>query len=153
MSAGDGAHGVRTAAYNLPNDERVVQEKGSKRVMLKNVQEAKFHAMLEPIAARVLPAAAQADLSFDSFFEHILAHELSHGIGPHQIQVAGRATNARQELKELYSAIEEAKADITGLFMLQYLFDHGMGGRQLRRRSIGCTPRSWRPLSARCASD
>ena len=114
IAAGDGAHGVRTAAYNLPNDERVVQEKGSKRVMLKNVQEAKFHAALEPIAARVLTKSAQADLSFDSFFEHILAHELSHGIGPHQIQVAGRNTNARQELKELYSAIEEAKADITG---------------------------------------
>jgi hypothetical protein len=128
VSAGDGAHGIRTAAYNLPNDERVVQEKGSKRVMLKNVQEAKFHAILEPIAARVLPKAAQSDLSFDSFFEHILAHELSHGIGPHQIQVGGRSTNARQELKELYSAIEEAKADITGLFMLQYLFDHGTGG-------------------------
>jgi hypothetical protein len=128
VSAGDGAHGVRTAAYNLPNDERVVQEKGSKRVMLKNVQEAKFHAILEPVAGRVLPKAARADLSFDSFFEHILAHELSHGIGPHQIQVAGRNTSARQELKELYSAIEEAKADITGLFMLQYLFDHGMGG-------------------------
>jgi len=128
VSAGDGAHGVRTAAYNLPNDERVVAEKGSKRVMLKNVQEAKFNAVLKPIAARVLPKSAQADLSFDSFFEHILAHELSHGIGPHQIQVAGRATNARQELKELYSAIEEAKADITGLFMLQYLFDHGIGG-------------------------
>jgi hypothetical protein len=69
----------------------VVQEKGSKRVMLKNVQEAKFHAILEPIAARVLPKRRAGDLSFDSFFEHILAHELSHGIGPHQIQVAGRA--------------------------------------------------------------
>jgi hypothetical protein len=125
-SAGDGAHGVRTAAYYLSNDERVVQQKGSKRVMLKNVQEAKFHAILRPVAARVLPKAAQADLSFDSFFEHILAHELSHGIGPHQIEVAGRSTSARQELKELYSAIEEAKADITGLFMLQYLFDHGL---------------------------
>lgn len=128
VAAGDGAHGVRTAAYNLPNDERVVSEKGSKRVMLKNVQEAKFHAVLEPIAARVLPLAARADLSFDAFFEHILAHELSHGIGPHRIHVAGRPTTARQELKELYSAVEEAKADITGLFMLQYLFDHGMGG-------------------------
>ena len=93
--------------------------------MLKNVQEAKFQTTLEPIAARVLPAAAQTDLSFDSFFMHILAHELSHGIGPHQIKVGGRATTPRQELKELYSAIEEAKADITGLFMLQYLFDHG----------------------------
>jgi hypothetical protein len=125
-AAGDGAHGVRTAAFNLPNDERVVQEKGSKRVMLNNIQEAKFESTLKPIAARVLPKAAQRDLSFDSFFTHILAHELSHGIGPHQIQNAGRATSPRQELKELYSAIEEAKADVTGLFMLQYLYDHGL---------------------------
>src|ERR1051326_2840511 len=125
-AAGDGAHGVRTAAFNLPNDEGVGQEKGHKRVMLKNIQEAKFQSILTPVAGRVLPKAAQADLSFDSFFEHILAHELSHGIGPHQIQVNGRATTPRQELKELYSAIEEAKADVTGLFMLQYLLDHGM---------------------------
>ena len=124
ICSGDGAHGVQTAAYNLPNDERVVAEKGSKRVMLKNVQEAKFEKTLVPIAARVLPAAAQGELSFDSFFTHIVAHEISHGIGPHQIKVGGRATSVRQELKEIYSAIEEAKADITGLFMLQYLFDH-----------------------------
>ncbi|HXB75267.1 MAG TPA: hypothetical protein VNY05_43945 [Candidatus Acidoferrales bacterium] len=124
FAAGDGAHGVRTAAFNLPNDERVVHEKGSARIMLKNVQEAKFAGTLTPIALRVLPKAAQPGLSFTYFFTHILAHELSHGIGPHQIQVAGRATTPRQELKELYSAIEEAKADITGLFMLEYLFDH-----------------------------
>jgi hypothetical protein len=124
FAAGDGAHGVRTAAFNLPNDERVVHEKGSARIMLKNVQEAKFASILTPIARRVLPKAAQPGLSFNYFFTHILAHELSHGIGPHQISVSGRATTPRQELKELYSAIEEAKADITGLFMLEYLFDH-----------------------------
>lgn len=123
FAAGDGAHGVRTAAFNLPNDERVVHEKGSARIMLKNVQEAKFSSALTPIASRVLPKAAQSGLSFKYFFTHILAHELSHGIGPHQIQVAGRATTPRNELKELYSAIEEAKADVTGLFMLEYLFD------------------------------
>jgi len=102
----------------------VVHEKGSARIMLKNVQEAKFSSTLTPIASRVLPKAAQSSLSFNYFFTHILAHELSHGIGPHQIQVAGRATTPRNELKELYSAIEEAKADVTGLFMLEYLFDH-----------------------------
>src|SRR5271166_5845885 len=123
FSAGDGEHGVQTAAYNLPNDERVVTQKGSKRVMLKNVQEAKFHSTLEPIARRVLTPADQKEVSFDSFFTHILAHELSHGIGPHQISVAGRATTPRQELKELYSAMEEAKADVTGLYMLQFLSD------------------------------
>jgi len=126
LASGDGAHGVRTAAFNLPNDERVVHEKGSKRVMLKNVQDAKFRTILTPIGAHVLPKSDQPALSFDSFFSHILAHELSHGIGPQQIQAAGRATSPRAQLKELYAAIEEAKADITGLFMLQYLYDHGL---------------------------
>jgi len=125
FAAGDGDHGVQTAAYNLPNDERVVHEKGSKRVMLKNVQEAKFHSTLEPITKTVLTPAARPMLSFDSFFTHIVAHEMSHGIGPHQITVNGRATTPRAELKELYSAIEEAKADVLGLFMLQHFFDRG----------------------------
>jgi Peptidase family M49 len=138
-ASGDGAHGVRTAAFNLPNDERVVHEKGSKRVMLKNIQEAKFESNLKPIAARVLPKTAQADLSFDYFFMHILAHEMSHGIGPHQIQVSGRASTPRQEMKELYSAIEEAKADVTGLFMLQYLFDHGMQHSAAAERELYTT--------------
>ena len=138
-AAGDGAHGVRTAAFNLPNDERVIQQKGSKRVMLNNIQEAKFEATLKPIAARVLPKAAQADLSFDSFFTHILCHELSHGIGPHQIQLGARTTSVRQELKELYSAIEEAKADITGLFMLQYLYDHGLDHGAAAERQLYTT--------------
>ena len=136
FSAGDGEHGVQTAAYNLPNDERVVTQKGSKRVMLKNVQEAKFHSTLEPIAKRMLAAGSQKDLSFESFFTHILAHELSHGIGPHQITVAGRNTSPRQEMKELYSAIEEAKADVTGLFMLQHLYDRKLieGGVSAERK-------------------
>jgi len=121
FSAGDGNHGVQTAAYNLPNDDKVVQQKGSKRVMLKNIQEAKFKSTLVPISKVVLPAAAQKDLSFDLFFTHIVAHELTHGLGPHQIKINGRETNPRLELKELYSAIEEAKADVTGLFALQYL--------------------------------
>jgi hypothetical protein len=125
ITTGDGAHGVQTAAYNLPNDERVVHEKGSKRVMLKNVQEAKFRTTLTPISKVVLTPAAMPSLSFDSFFTHILAHEMSHGIGPHQIEVNGRATTPRQELKDLYSAIEEAKADVLGLFMLQLLEDRG----------------------------
>jgi len=136
FSAGDGEHGVQTAAYNLPNDERVVTQKGSKRVMLKNVQEAKFHSTLEPIAKRMLTAGSQKDLSFESFFTHILAHELSHGIGPHQITLAGRNSSPRQEMKELYSAIEEAKADVTGLFMLQHLYDRKLieGGVSAERK-------------------
>jgi len=124
LSSGDGAHGVQTAAYNLPNDERVVQQKGSKRVMLKNVQEAKFRSVLLPIARRTLTRQAMVDVSFELFFTHILAHELMHGLGPHQIRVQDRDTTPREELKDLYSAIEEAKADVTGLFALQYMMDH-----------------------------
>jgi hypothetical protein len=123
FSAGDGNRGVQTAAYNLPNDERVVREKGSKRVMLKNMQDAKFNKVLLPIAKVALPAAQQKDVSFDAFFTHILMHELMHGLGPHNISVGSRATTVRQELKETYSAIEEAKADVSGLWALQQLAD------------------------------
>ena len=139
FSSGDGAHSVRTAAYNLPNDERVVREKGSKRVMLKNIQEAKFRAILRPIAGRVLAKSAQGDLSFESFFTHIVAHEMSHGIGPHQIRAGGRETTVRQELKELYSAIEEAKADATGLFMLGHLAERGLKEAALAQRPLYTT--------------
>jgi len=126
IATGDGAHGVRTAAFNLPNDEHVIREKGSKRVMLKNVQEAKFHLILEPVSQRVLAPAAQSDLSFDAFFTHILAHEMTHGIGPHQVTDGGKVSTPRQELKDLYGAIEEAKADVCGLFMLQHLLDKSL---------------------------
>ena len=84
-----------------------------------------------PIAQVMLQADAQKDLSFDLFFTHIVAHELCHGLGPHQIKIGGRDTNPRLELKDLYAAIEEAKADVTGLFALQFLMtqaDKGSSG-------------------------
>ena len=81
FTAGDANSGVQTAAFNLPNDERVVRDHGSKRVMLKNVQEAKFQQVLQPIAAVALPYGERADVSFDAFFTHILMHELMHGLG------------------------------------------------------------------------
>ena len=131
--SGDGNRGVQTAAYNLPNDEQVVKEKGSKRVMLKNVQEAKFKQVLVPISKVVMDPSQQSQTSFDAFFTHILAHELMHGLGPHNIKVGGRDTNVRKELKELYSTIEEAKADITGLWALQHLIDNGSVDRAMER--------------------
>jgi hypothetical protein len=143
FGAGDGNHGVQTAAYNLPNDDKVVEQKGSKRVMLKNVQEAKFKSILEPISRVVLSPAAQKDLSFELFFTHIVAHELTHGLGPHQIKINGRDTNPRLELKELYSAVEEAKADVTGLFALQFLMT------QADKRSGGQAPLPHGPAAER----
>jgi hypothetical protein len=133
FSSGEGNRGVQTAAFNLPNDERVVREKGSKRVMLKNVQEAKFQKTLIPISRVVLAPAERRALSFESFFTHILAHELMHGLGPHNINVGGQETTVRMQLKELSSAIEEAKADITGLWALQYLMDKGVVEKGMER--------------------
>ncbi|MEO6971545.1 MAG: hypothetical protein ABI217_11700 [Chthoniobacterales bacterium] len=131
--AGDSNHGVQTAAFNLPNDERVTREKGSKRVMLKNVQDAKFAKTLVPISQVVLSPNDQKDLSFEAFFTHIVVHELMHGLGPHDVTVGGQKTTVRQALKDAYSALEEAKADISGLFAIQYMIDKGVLPKSLER--------------------
>ena len=133
FSAGDGNRGVQTAAFNLPNDERVIREKGSKRVMLKNNQEAKFQRVLVPISRVALASSDHGNIAFEAFFTHILMHELMHGLGPHDITVGGSTTTVRQELKETYSAIEEAKADISGLFALQFLIDRGELDKRLEK--------------------
>ena len=133
FTAGDANSGVQTAAFNLPNDERVVREKGSKRVMLKNVQEAKFQRVLTPIAQATLRPAEQREVSFEAFFTHILMHELMHGLGPGTITVDDRRTTVRQELRETHSTIEEAKADVAGLWALRELIDRGVVDRSLER--------------------
>ena len=131
--AGDANKGVQTAAFNLPNDERVTREKGSKRVMLKNVQDAKFAKTLVPIAKVVLSPQDQKDLSFDAFFTHIVVHEMMHGLGPHDVTVNGRKSTVREELKDTSSALEEAKADISGLFAIQFMIDKGVLPKSLER--------------------
>jgi hypothetical protein len=123
FTSGDANRGVQTAAFNLPNDDRVIREKGSKRVMLKNVQEAKFQKVLTPISGVALAAADRSKVSFEAFFTHILMHELMHGLGPHQVH--GTPHAVRIALKDTYAPIEEAKADISGLWALQQLADKG----------------------------
>jgi hypothetical protein len=128
--SGDANHGVQTAAYNLPNDERFTM---TKRVMLKNVQEAKFRAVLQPISKVVLSPADRARVAFEPFFTHILMHELMHGLGPTFATVGGKKTTIREALQELGSALEEAKADISGLWALQFLVDKGVLPKELER--------------------
>ncbi len=84
-----------------------------------------------PISRIVLSPADQKNVSFDAFFTHTVMHELMHGLGPHEIHVGTRTSTVRQELKECYSTIEEAKADISGLYALQYLVDKGVLGSAL----------------------
>ena len=131
---GEARAGVQTAAFNLPNDEKVVAEKGSKRVMLRNVQRAKFEKILKPIAGLTIDPRQQPLIAFEPFFTHILAHELMHGLGPHMITVKGRGTTVRKAMKDLGSALEEAKADVAGLFALQYLIDKGVVPRTMEQQ-------------------
>jgi hypothetical protein len=123
FTAGDANRGVQAAAFNLPNDDRIIREHGAKRVMLKNVQEAKFNRVLVPIADVALAAADRARVSFDAFFSHILLHELMHGLGPHVVY--GTTHPIRLALKDAYAPIEEAKADASGLWALHQLAGAG----------------------------
>ena len=132
-TAGDANHSVQTAAFNLPNDERVVSAKGSKRVLLRNFQQAKFDKVLTPIAGVALAPQDRSLVAFEPFFTHILMHELMHGLGPQTIRIDGRETTVRQELKELNGFLEEAKADISGLWALQRLMDRGVIDRKQER--------------------
>jgi len=126
LTGGDARRGVQTLAFNLPNDERVREAKGSKKVLLKNMMRAKYDGILAPIAASTLPKGEPSHLTLDSYFHHVLFHELAHGLGPGRIKVDGRETEARLELKELYSAIEEAKADVLGVYCLAVLTNRGV---------------------------
>ncbi|MGH8196600.1 MAG: dipeptidyl-peptidase 3 family protein, partial [Steroidobacteraceae bacterium] len=126
FSAGDGNHDVQTAAFNLPNDERIVREMGSKRTMLKNIQQAKFEHALVPISKIALAAEDQGHVDFDAFFTHILMHEVMHGLGPTKTGPGGTGGTVRQAIKELSGTIEEAKADVSGLWALQRLTDKGV---------------------------
>ena len=126
FTAGDTKAGVQTLAFNLPNDERVRQAKGSKKVMLKNVHEAKFEKLLKPIAEIVLEPEQLKYLTFDAFFNHTLMHEMSHGVGPGFITVNGKDTEVKKELKETYSTMEECKADILGMYNNMFMIEKGV---------------------------
>jgi hypothetical protein len=126
-TAGDARRGVQTAAFNLPNDEVVREKKGSKKVLLKNVMDAKFRQSGKPIAMRVLDPSLTGLVSFDAFFNHVLFHELSHGLGPGFLTGPdGKRVEVRIPLKELYSTIEECKADVLGIWNLIYAQKHGL---------------------------
>ncbi len=118
--SGDFNAGIKTIAASLPNDERVIQEKGAKKQIYKNVLEAKFDAILQPIGRLFLSRKDQPKVTRDAFVTNTLLHELSHTLGVDYVAGKGDLT-VRKALKERYSAIEEAKADVVGIFIVQYL--------------------------------
>jgi hypothetical protein len=126
FTAGDTKAGVQTIAFNLPNDERVREAKGSKKVMLKNISMAKCEKILVPIAEMLLDPHQIEYVDFETYFYNTLMHEFAHGLGPGNIKLAdGTETTVNKELKELYSFMEEAKADILGLYNTAYLVKEG----------------------------
>jgi hypothetical protein len=129
---GENRAGVQTVAFNLPNDERVREAKGSKKVLLHNVMHAKYDRMLIPIAKLVLDPAQVKDVSFEAYFDEVLHHELSHGLGPGTITVDGRKTEVRLELKDLFATLEEAKADVMGVYNILALIEQKEMPAELR---------------------
>jgi hypothetical protein len=126
FSAGDCKAGVQTIAFNLPNDERVRQAKGSKKVMLRNICRAKFEKILVPIAEKTVAPELMPDVTFDAYFDETILHEFSHGLGPGFIKLPdGTQATVNKALRETYSGIEEAKADIVGEYNIYYLVGEG----------------------------
>ena len=134
--AGQANAGSKTIAINLPNDEQVQLQKGTRRLQLKNAIRAKFDAILLPIAGELLAADQLPLVTFDAFFDNVMFHEVAHGLGI-KGTVNGRGT-VREALKERAGALEEGKADILGLYMIQSLSRQGdLGaGHQLQANYV-----------------
>ncbi|HDR89185.1 MAG TPA: Zn-dependent hydrolase [Bacteroidetes bacterium] len=126
--AGDCNAGSKTIAINLPNDERVQAEKGSRKLQLKNAMRYKFEKILVPISDLVIAEDQRQHVTFDAFFENTMFHEVGHGLGINNT-ITGKGT-VREALKEQYSAIEEGKADILGLFLVSRLAEMGELGEK-----------------------
>lgn len=121
--AGDCNAGSKTIAINLPNDEKIQELKGSRRLQLRNSMQYKFNMIMEPIAALLIDPAQRNYVTFDAFFENTMFHEVAHGLGIKKT-LDGKST-PQEALLETYSAIEEGKADILGVFMLEQLAKMG----------------------------
>ena len=121
--AGDCNAGSKTIAINLPNDEVVQLEKGTRRLQLKNAMKAKFDKILLPIADELIDAEQKTKINFDAFFANTMFHEVAHGLGIKNT-LDGKGT-VRKALKELHSALEEGKADMLGLYMIRQLHKKG----------------------------
>ena len=121
--AGHSNAGSKTIAINLPNDEEVQRQKGTRRLQLKNAMQAKFDNILIPIAEQLIISEQRKHITFNAFFANTMFHEISHGLGIKQ--VLGSEQTVRQALKEHASALEEGKADILGLYMIRQLLEKG----------------------------
>ncbi len=136
-AGGDTRAGVQTTAFNLPNDARVVEQKGSKKIMLRNVSQAKFDKILMPIASALLTQDLVSQVSFQPWFTNVVMHELAHGLGPTTVTTpAGETMQVNRALRDTYSALEELKADVTGLHNMTVLEARGVFDGQFVRQAF-----------------
>jgi len=124
--AGDLRHGYQAVACNLPNDPRIHQEKGSKKIFFKNFMDARVEYVVLPIAKKLLRGDQAAKASGEGYLADVLLHEISHGLGPAFARQGGRQLDIREAIGPLYSGLEEAKADVVGMFGLKWLVDRGV---------------------------
>ncbi len=133
--AGDANAAVKSIAFNLPNDETVQLERGTRRVQLKSAMQAKFEKVLVPISAALIDEAQRSHVTFDAFFANTMFHEVAHGLGIKQT-LSGEGT-VREALKDRASALEEGKADILGLYMIHSLAERDeLGGADSRDNDV-----------------
>jgi hypothetical protein len=122
--AGDLRHGYQAVADNLPNDPRIHQEKGTKKIFFKNFMDARVDDIILPVAQILMKPDQAAKATAEGYMASTLLHEISHELGPAFARRAGKRVDIREAIGPAYSGLEEAKADVTGMFGLKWLVDH-----------------------------
>ncbi len=122
---GDMRHGYQAVADNLPNDPRIHAEKGTKKIFFKNFMDARVNYVILPIARVLMQPEQAAKASGDGYLAGTIMHEICHGLGPTYSRVNGKQITLHEALGPIYSPLEEAKADVVGMFALKWLVDHG----------------------------
>ncbi len=122
--AGDLNHGYQAVADNLPNDPRVHEQRGSKKLFFKNFMDARVNYVVLPVAQRVMLPAQALKASSDGYMQVTIMHEIAHGLGPAFSRTAAGKVDIRESVGPIFSGLEEAKADVVGLYGLKWLIDH-----------------------------
>jgi hypothetical protein len=123
--AGDLRHGYQAAADNLPNDPRIHEKVGSKKIFFKNFMDARVDYVILPVAKLLMRPDQAARASAEGYLAAVMMHEISHGLGPAFARRNGQRVDIREAIGPVYAGLEEAKADVTGMFGLKWLVDHG----------------------------
>ena len=123
--AGDLRHGYQAVADNLPNDPRIHEKVGSKKIFFKNYMDARVNEIVLPLAQRIMRPEQAVRATADGYLTVVLMHEISHGLGPAFARHNGQRVDIRESIGPVYGGLEEAKADVTGMFGLKWLIDRG----------------------------